>query len=378
MNKAKVIIHCLDTSGVDYHRLVSPFRLLERDGLEVVWINTLEERKRFDAELTGKAEHGYLEGATHIICSRFWRYKGLEGIAYLIHQMNKRGIKVIIDNDDDWVIPKWNNAYYKYHIVGIGKAIEFSIKYADEVWVTQKELAAHVAKNLNKNVQVVPNGIDTTQRQWQGHSLPTEQMRFGYIAGSSHYRDLQWSKIDLSGEEGYVVDHEIKIDDKKEAEMLAQVQAEWHLPLVKEHIRLIRNATGNQSFAEIIKAKHKLPFLPVHEYANTYREIDVSLIPLRPGKFNRMKSNLKLLEAGFAKKAAIVSNVYPYTEGLKPNEMCISVGGTELRSMDWNKRIRNLSHEEAIEKAEALHEWVQPYELSRVNEVRKQLLEKDM
>jgi hypothetical protein len=63
----------------------------------------------------------------------------------------------------------------------------------------------------------------------------------------------------------------------------------------------------------------------------------MALIPLQDNKFNRMKSELKMIEAGYFKKAVIVSNVHPYTNAIS-NKNCLSVGVRQ----DWEQKIRGL------------------------------------
>ena len=52
---------------------------------------------------------------------------------------------------------------------------------------------------------------------------------------------------------------------------------------------------------------------PVNSYATNYSKFDISLAPIKNHMFNRVKSQLKVIEAGFYKKALISSNVSPYT-----------------------------------------------------------------
>ena len=56
---------------------------------------------------------------------------------------------------------------------------------------------------------------------------------------------------------------------------------------------------------------------PVTSYATNYRLFDVSIAPIKNHIFNRVKSQLKVIEAGFYKKALIASNLGPYTVDLK-------------------------------------------------------------
>jgi glycosyltransferase involved in cell wall biosynthesis len=56
---------------------------------------------------------------------------------------------------------------------------------------------------------------------------------------------------------------------------------------------------------------------PVTSYARNYAKLDVSLAPIKNHMFNRMKSQLKVIEAGFYKKALIATDLGPYTIDLK-------------------------------------------------------------
>jgi glycosyltransferase involved in cell wall biosynthesis len=88
---------------------------------------------------------------------------------------------------------------------------------------------------------------------------------------------------------------------------------------------------------------------PVTSYAKNYSKFDISLAPLKNHMFNRMKSQLKVIESGFYKKALIASNLGPYTIDLKH---CLKNGnfvdGNALlvdenrNHSDWAKYIEKL------------------------------------
>ena len=48
------------------------------------------------------------------------------------------------------------------------------------------------------------------------------------------------------------------------------------------------------------------------EFLNNYNNFDISLAPLKEHMFNKVKSQLKVIEAGFHKKALIAQNFGPY------------------------------------------------------------------
>ena len=88
---------------------------------------------------------------------------------------------------------------------------------------------------------------------------------------------------------------------------------------------------------------------PVNSYAKNYSKFDISLAPIKNHIFNRVKSQLKVIEAGFYKKALIASKVGPYTIDLTH---CLKDGNfvdgnallvDESRNhSDWSKYIKKL------------------------------------
>ena len=85
-------------------------------------------------------------------------------------------------------------------------------------------------------------------------------------------------------------------------------------------------------------------------------------------KFNNLKSELKLIEAGFFKKAVIVDNVHPYRDLIKHKENALVVN----KYTDWYKHCKYLlNNPNAVtDLGEALYETVQPYHIKEVNKKR--------
>jgi hypothetical protein len=100
----------------------------------------------------------------------------------------------------------------------------------------------------------------------------------------------------------------------------------------------------------------------------------VALVPLVETAFNSYKSQLKIIEAGWFKKAVIVSNVMPYTiDCRKDNAILIN---QSKRADGWNTAMKSLIlHPDRIkEYGERLHEVVkEKYVMDKVNIVRDQL-----
>ncbi len=95
---------------------------------------------------------------------------------------------------------------------------------------------------------------------------------------------------------------------------------------------------------------------PINTYAGNYNLFDVSLAPLVDNQFNKMKSQLKVIEAGFHKKALIAQDFGPYqldlkhamTKGSKHDEAQFDPTGNAFlidknkNHKDWYKYIKKL------------------------------------
>jgi hypothetical protein len=124
---------------------------------------------------------------------------------------------------------------------------------------------------------------------------------------------------------------------------------------------------------------------PISSYATNYNLFDISLAPLEENIFNKVKSQLKVIEAGFHHKAIIAQNFGPYKIDLKN---AIQYGGgfdetansilvdTIKNHKDWYTAIKKLiTNPEIISKLqENLYNTVKDtYSMEKVTEQRKEL-----
>jgi glycosyltransferase involved in cell wall biosynthesis len=88
----------------------------------------------------------------------------------------------------------------------------------------------------------------------------------------------------------------------------------------------------------------------INSYATNYNTFDISLAPLVESVFNANKSQLKVIEAGFHKKALIASDTDPFTIDLisavdegkfndKGNALLV---GTKKNHKDWARHMKRL------------------------------------
>jgi glycosyltransferase involved in cell wall biosynthesis len=121
---------------------------------------------------------------------------------------------------------------------------------------------------------------------------------------------------------------------------------------------------------------------PATSYAKNYSKFDISLAPIVDHSFNRMKSQLKVIEAGFYKKALIASNVGPYTIDLKhalkdgnfTDGNALLVDKNKNHS-DWAKFVKKLvdNPNMIVDMGERLYETVKDrYDLNKVTIDRKE------
>ncbi len=114
--------------------------------------------------------------------------------------------------------------------------------------------------------------------------------------------------------------------------------------------------------------------LPVNEWGNAYKDIDISLVPLVDNKFNNCKSELKAIEAAFKGKAIIASNIPPYTICLTEKNSYLVNNSSEF--YDKMKRALN-NPNEVVDKILQLRADILPkYNLQTLSEKRKQIYEK--
>ena len=106
-------------------------------------------------------------------------------------------------------------------------------------------------------------------------------------------------------------------------------------------------------------------------YAEGYNEMDICIAPLKDNKFNKCKSQLKLIEAGFFRKSIIVSNIHPYTIDGIHGENCLMVDEKKGHKQ-WAKYIKQLINDREMREhlGNNLYYDVQKYHIEEVNKQR--------
>jgi glycosyltransferase involved in cell wall biosynthesis len=334
-------------SGVDYHRLVVPHNYIAKN-----FECTIDMVTEIDS-----SKEEFLKEYDLIVANRF--ISKTLNTEQLIAKLKDTNVPYIIDLDDDYQLPSSHILYeqtkkkHPYHI-------KLGVYHATAVTCTHSEMKKMIhSELLNENVYVIPNGINPKEQfevKQVGFDMPT----FGWSGSITHFDDLMLTVDSL-----YSL---YKSDYKNKMRMV--------------YGGYDGNNETSKAMAGILSAKGTalpdhfflFPATDVYNYANFYDRINIALIPLRDNRFNSMKSNLKLLEAGFKKKAVIVSGVEPYTPLLNDGVNCL-VAHTKK---DWYKHMTYLiDNPHRIEElAEQLHKDVQQFHIKEVATKRFEVYKK--
>jgi glycosyltransferase involved in cell wall biosynthesis len=291
----------------------------------------------------------------------------------LIKELNALGIVTICDIDDYWLPTKEHPIHSVIKLHNIDKKIIENLKVAKYV-TTTTTLYADIIRKFNKNVFVFPNAINPNDPQFNEPTLPSDKVRVGWLGGSSHLHDLMLldksfaslskhrSKLQfvLCGFDtrGVVTEINAETNEHKKRNIKPEetVWASYEKIFTQNYsiidfdyknflLKFIQETYEGEENQSYVRVWTK----PVTSYAKNYSKFDISLAPIKNHVFNLMKSQLKVIEAGFYKKAIIASNLGPYTIDLKHaiNKNSFGSGNALLvdennNKYDWGKYIEKL------------------------------------
>jgi glycosyltransferase involved in cell wall biosynthesis len=273
--------------------------------------------------------------------------------------------------------------------------------------MTTTEIFANEIRKFNKNVVVFPNAIDPNESQFKEPTVSSDKIRVGWLGGSSHLHDLKLmdgtiSKLSPLQDklQYFVCGFDIRgtvteINQQTGEKTQRQIKPEETVWIKYEKIFTNDYKIITPKYKEFLEKYEDKEYLgwenenyvrvwtkPVTSYAKNYSKFDISLAPIQNHIFNRMKSQLKVIEAGFYKKALIASNVGPYTIDLKHalhqgkftdgNALLVNENNNHS---DWAKNIKKLVDNPSmiVDLGERLYETVKDkYDLNQVTKTRSE------
>lgn len=316
--------------GVDYHRLIRPLGALNGNGFEVVRYNAIPYDNVKDVDVSVVVFNRHLWGNEQ---------------SQVIAALKDKGIRVICDVDDYWVLNA-DHILYREHKKIAPEIIE-AVKSADEVWCTH-ELLAERCRQLNSHVTIVPNGIAFEDEQWAYVPPPdTPETIIGYVGGNTHLPDIAltsdaWRKY------------------PKLKPLLCGI--------TKENADIF-GAMGAIMSNRYSRHIDLMEGVGPHEYGTFYNNCHVAIAPLVDNAFNRCKSSLKILEAGAKGRMILAQGIHPYTSIRHEGVMHVT---------NWAEAFRQLSlmsRSEVVERGLSLREYIKEhFDLHRINEIRSRSL----
>jgi glycosyltransferase involved in cell wall biosynthesis len=395
MSKIKVLVVPSDRSGVGKFRSVDPHIFLQN-----------QYPDDFHVDIVYEPPYDNISFWTDYQIVAFHRSIGpdFERAHQLIQKLNSLGVITVCDIDDYWMPGKEHPIHDIIKVHKINEKIVENLKVAKYVTTTTSIFADEISK-LNKNVTIFPNAINPNESQFKEPTLESDRLRVGWLGGSSHLHDIQLLDQGLSkitslkdkvqyvlcgfDTRGTVTEINSQTGEQNKRNILPHetVWAQYekiftqNYGIVSDEYKKHLLNYDQQSYSnELDESYVRVWTKPVTSYAKNYSKFDVSLSPIKNTMFNRMKSQLKVIEAGFYKKALIASNLGPYTIDLKH---CLKHGefvdGNALlvdesrNHSDWSKFIEKLVKNPNLAKdmGERLYETVKDkYDLNVVTKTR--------
>lgn len=311
-------------SGVGYHRIMMPLVNMRKDYCMITdTINELVFDNNYDIVI-------------------FNRFLTSTDAKLLVKMKLKYDFKLIVDNDDYWILPPSHVLYERYKESNISEVITEYMRVADLCTCTHERLADEIYK-YNTNVEILPNALPYGKEQFQDDKIDSDMVRLFWSGSGTHAPDMDILRNPI----------------KKINFPIKTVIAGYNLG--EKHIwdRMIGVFTNGLKLNPTI-----YDYAGVTKYMGAYADSDISVIPLVENKFNAMKSNLKVLETASKRNPAIVSNVHPY----KDMPVCYV-----NNQKDWYYWIKLLTFDDAarIEYGQKLFEYCdRVYNFEAINNKR--------
>ena len=322
----------------------------------------------------------------------------------IIRMLKSLGIITIVDIDDYWMPGKEHPIHDIIRQNKINEKIVENLKHPDYV-TTTTTIFANEIKKINKNVEIFPNAIDPREPQFNEPLEKSDKIRVGWLGGSSHLHDLMLlegmvSKLSPIQDKlqfvvcgfdarGTITEINKQTGEQKQRPIQPH-ETVWaryeeiftnRYQIITPEYKLFLDKFIEQPFENEVNENYRRVWTKdITQYARNYSKFDISIAPIKNHTFNVVKSQLKVIEAGFYKKALIASEVGPYTidlkHALKNGEFtdgnALLVPDSRNHS-DWAKNIKKLvdNPNMIIDLGERLYETVKDtYDLRNVTKAR--------
>ena len=330
--KINVLVVPSDTFGVGRHRSVNPHTKLQEMYPE-----------EFDVEINLNPNWADLESFKKYDIIHFHKglFRDMEPFRKALEFFKENNIVTIMDIDDYWEVGQFHPLFHSSRAMKMAEKITGNFKYVDYV-TTTTEIFANKIRKWNKNVFIYPNGLDPNEMGISTEKNPSNKIRFGFVMGSSHKRDMEQfkgvvsslNKDVLSKIQFVLCGYDLKGSTTIIGKNGEVVGTRPIKPTESVWFDYETNITNNYQIVSPEYRDFLLKFLPeaqwpavdtepyrrewtkdLNNYMKHYNNIDVLLAPLDTNQSNEVKSELKFVEAGFTKTAVVATDFGPYTVG---------------------------------------------------------------
>jgi glycosyltransferase involved in cell wall biosynthesis len=319
-------------SAVAYHRITMPLLLM--DDVDALVTNNITDET-------------FTDNYEVVFYSRLLNDYAFDKINEM---RRKHGFKLIIDVDDYWILDKWHPMYQDYiaedyHMQQIKNMVN-----ADAVFVTNERLYTE-AVTYNEHTYIIPNAIPPAGQFVTTRTEPSDRVRLFWQGSVTHEEDIN------------LIRYAIEMISNTHKDKIEMVMAGFH-PEIDIWVRMAKMYTLNK------RLQNKLfQGMTYETYYKSYAHADICLVPLVNSRFNSMKSNLKILEAGNLSLPVITHHVMPYLD------MPVRYAqGT----MDWHKAMKyyidnpNARYDDGAKLNEFCNTW---YNYRSINQTRKEVFD---
>ena len=330
MSKIKILAIPSDSYGVGKFRILDPYKFIgdnHSDEIHVDITFNAQDNDEFFKNYDVVVFHSFIHQLPHEVNVK------------RVNWLKSQGIKVIMDIDDLWFVDQRHPMFHQVRELKIGaKKVEL-LKLVDYVTTTTPIFADTIKLKLGlSNTVIFPNAVNEDEEQFQSKKIESDKIRFGWLGGSSHLSDIELLTNGISslhyshkGEVQFVlcgfdtrgtvseINRETGQTNKRPINPMETVWYKYeqiftdNYKVVDEDYKSYLHAFIETDYPDMDKPYRRRWTKDVSKYANNYNNFDVSLAPLVESTFNTNKSQLKVIEAGFHKKAIICSDVKPYT-----------------------------------------------------------------
>lgn len=388
MSKIKILAISNDQDGVGYYRINSPYLALNDPDIEVKFLSNTDFTFRFTEDV--------IKDFNIIVYHKGIPFKDKNNSENFHRLVKKYDIKMVFDIDDHWDIHPSHINYRNWKQSNSRETVLSHLRTADYITTTTPYFATDIME-FNKNVLIVENAVNTDEFQWIPKKVESDKTRFIWGGGITHKPDLMllkdsfksFNKNFLSKTQMVMCGYDLRMRTKDGVYMDDPRRSVWtqfesiftnswkwvtnseHGSWLRKHQDMGRLNYGyNEKFKDEFYQRRWTK--PILTYGTMYNEADVVVSPLKSGmKFNKVKSQLKIIEAGVHKMPVIASNFGPYTIDVIEGKHGFLIN--ENDKMGWADKMKFfVENPSAVtEMGEALNELVlEKYTLKKVNQKR--------